>query len=438
MYAIEIENNILGVLMTYPNLISEVRDILRPEMFSNKNKDVYKSISELEKENSPFDAMSVIEQLKKNKSIVDAYYVMTLTNNSIPNGLSKKASRISDLWMKRELVLFGNSISKKAFDNSSDVYDIISEMNEKTNNLLAYNSSGIFHIKDCVVDVMNVIENNISGNKLGILSGLTDLDKFTHGDQPGDLIIVAGETSQGKTAFALSKMFYQAMLGYRVAIFSYEMTRNQLTARLMALATEISSKRILMDKLNNQDLEKINARIKELVEANIYIIEVERKDLSWLENKIKTIVSKYAVQSIYIDYIQLITVNGLKRNEEVARIANDLKFLAKHKSVNIPITALSQLSRDRSNPKPSLSRLKESGDIENAADTVIGLWRPEYFAMYDVEIYQDGREVNINTTGLMLAHILKGRNIGLRDFIFNWDAALTRISDRSQIENTPF
>jgi replicative DNA helicase len=429
MYSLELEQDIIGSLMNYPELMNEVRDIINPKKFSQENELIYTAIYELEKSSQPHDLMMVINYLKSKGVQVDWMHLSQLNGNYNPTGIAEKASIINELWMKRELAKFGQEITKKALERFNDVYDLIAIMNQKADELLKDNSSGVFHISDCVQDVMQVIDDNINDRITGVLSGLKELDNFTHGDQKGDLIIVAGDTSQGKTAFALSKAFYQALNGYQVAFFSYEMSRNQITARLMALASSISSKKILMDKLNSLEINQINERISNLLNTNLFIIEVERKDLTWLENKIKTIVSKHGIESIIIDYIQLISVQGLKRNDEVAKVANSLKFLAKHKNVQVPITLLSQFKRTEGNQIPTLSRLKESGDIENAADTVLGIWRPEHYGIDTVNIYQDGESKTVFTKNVMIGHILKGRNIGLKDFIFDWNAELTKVSN---------
>lgn len=438
MYAYEIERDIIGSLMNYTELMNEVRDILTPIKFSPENRPIFNAIVELEKQSKPTDLMMVINYLKSNKQIGDLVYLTNLNDNYQPNGIEQKAAIINEYWMKRELIEFGRKITKYALDESNDVYTILSGINKKTDDLLKDNSSGVFHIKECIDDVFKVINDNYNNRLSGVLSGLNELDAFTHGDQKGDLIIVAGETSQGKTAFALSKAFYQALNGYKVAVLSYEMSRNQITARIMAMAAEVSAKKILMERLPEHVLEQLNTKLHSLIESNLYIIEVERKDLAWLESKIKTIVSKYKIESVIIDYIQMITIPGLPKNQQIGDAANALKFLAKHKNVNIPITLLSQFKRSEGDPKPSLSRLKESGDIENAADTVLGIWRPEHYGLDTINIYQGGENRNIGTKDVMIGHILKGRNIGLKDFVFGWNAELTKVSNITTFNSNPF
>lgn len=437
--SIEIEENILGSLIEYPNLINEIRDILISESFYKESHQIiYTAILKLDANNKSFDILMICDYLKsigKLENIGGEYYITSLTNKATYI-TSEKAYIIQENYLKRKLIRIGNDLINKSFNNLEDVFDIISNLENDIEKLQEFNSSGIYHIEECIADVINVIDNNIKGFNSGILTGFKDYDNFTKGDQNGDLIIIAGETSQGKTSLALCKAFNQALMGYNVAIFSYEMTRNQITARLMALSTELSAKKLLMDKLDSAELEQLNSKIQKLIETNIYIIEVEINSLDWLKAKIKTIKTKYKIKSIIIDYVQLITVEKLSKNQQVAKCANDLKFLAKHKNINIPITLVSQLSRNSDKPKPELWRLKESGDIENAADTVIGIWRPAHYNILEFDIRKsEGFYENINTNGIAIAHILKGRNIGLKDIILSWNPHLTKFYD---YKPTPF
>jgi len=263
-----------------------------------------------------------------------------------------------------------------------------------------------------------------------MLTGFRDYDSFALGEQNGDVRYIAGETSQGKTTLAICEALNQALMGYKIAFFSYEMTKAQLTARLIGIVADISSKSILMDKLTPEQVNDINTKINELIESNFYIIEVENREYFWLEQKIKTLKAKYDIQKVFIDYIQLIGRKDIKkRNEQVASIANDLKFLAKHKNINIPFVVCSQLKRDENNAKPELWRLKESGDIENSADVVIGLWRPAFYGKDMIKIDLGNGISDISTKGIRIMHILKGRNIGISNFRVNWNPNIPMYSD---------
>ncbi len=437
--AIDLEESVLGTIMVYQETLNSVRDILTVDSFYKEaHKIIYSAITELDKNNESYDMTLVINKLKKMEKLEEvggAYEITLLTNKAFISGVEEKSLIIQQYFFKRELIRIASETINKAYIESEDVFDILNELTSAQNNILSHNTSCVHHIESCVKDVFNVIDGNINGLSMGILTGFKDYDIFSRGDQNGDLIVVAGETSQGKTALCLCKAFNQALYGYNVAIFSYEMSKNQLTARLMALAVEISAKTLLMDKLKPTEFEKLNAKIQKLIDTNIYVIEVERNDYDWLVAKIKTIKNKFNIHCITIDYVQLINVPKLPRNQQVGHISNGLKFLAKHKNINIPITMVSQLRRD-DHPKPTLSRLKESGDIENAADTVIGIWMPEYYGMETINLRSEGE---ISTQGIAVAHILKGRNIGLKDIVLKWEGPLTRFSDYEEaIDDNPF
>ena len=432
--AIDLEEAILGALLIDEYSLINIIDIIKPESFYKESHNkIFTVITELSKSNKSIDLLTVTESLKQKnelETVGGPYYISQLTMKiGTSNHIEDHAKIIAQKYLQRELIRITSDINRKAYDDFEDVYDLINDLNRQNNELLNTNSHGINHISICVDNVYKIINKNFTGELNGIVSGFIEYDRFTKGEQPGDLVVIAGETSQGKTALALCKAFNQAILGKKVAIFSYEMTSNQITARLMALACEVSAKSILMDKLTDAEMDQINRNINELISKNIYIVDIVRRSYDWLESKIKTIVQKYEIESIIIDYLQLISIDGLKRNDEVARIANNLKSLATNKNINIPITLLSQLKRSDSHHKPELWRLKETGDIENAADIVIGIWRPHYYNINDIKIRVDGFDKVIDTTGKGLLHILKGRNIGTKDIMLDWNGELTKYSD---------
>jgi replicative DNA helicase len=437
--AIELENAVLGAIILEAHSLNDIRDIIKVETFyKDANQKIYNAILTLDKQNKTPDLLTIPEQLKKTNDLegdLNYFYISKLTNNlGSSANIIEHASIIQELYLKREIIRICNEKIKSAFSNDSDVFDLLGDLSKENESLLTSNSSGVFHISDCIKDVFGVINKNISGEIKGMLTGFQDYDKFALGEQPGDVRYIAGETSQGKTAYAICEAFNQALMGYKVAFFSYEMTRNQLTARLMALASNIGSKSILMDKLTEQQVNDINTKINELLDTNLYIIEVENKEYYWLEQKIKTLKAKYDIQKVFIDYIQLIGMKNIKkRNEQVAMIANNIKFLAKHKNINIPICVLSQLKRDSGHPEPELWRLKESGDIENSADVVCGIWRPAFYGKESLKIELNTGYEDINTKGIGILQVLKGRNIGMSNFRLSWNPKIPQYSDFEEV-----
>lgn len=257
----------------------------------------------------------------------------------------------------------------------------------------------------------------------GIKTGLYFWDKHTGGLQPSDLIVIAGETSQGKTSLALS-MAYNAAINdaAKIAIFSLEMSSIQLTARLTAMESGISSKTILFSTLNPYDYHRL-AGMNMLPGADIYIDECTQSNIDYIVSGIKIAHMRYGIQVVIVDYIQLIHSGSNRGNEETEIATNTRKLKNIAKELNITVIALSQLSRNKTNPKPTLARLRGSGQIEEAADIVALIWRPE---TYDINQYED---TDIPTTGTAEVSIEKGRNIGIGKFWLNYNPQLTYFSD---------
>ena len=265
----------------------------------------------------------------------------------------------------------------------------------------------------------------------GTPTGFLYFDKFSNGFQKGDLVIIAGETSNGKTSLALNIASNAAATGEKVVIYSYEMSDRQLASRMLSSESTVSSKHIMYDRLDNNQINAVNNGIDTLSQQGIYIDELASSKFEYLEKSIRAMVVKENATLIIIDYLQLIKINskGFNKVDQVAEIANGIKSLAK--ILDVPIILLSQLSRDRQNPKPSLSRLKGSGDIENAADIIWLLWQPFIYGMesFDCigEIYpSEGNSHHI---------IAKGRNIGTTEFALGFTPELTMFTNEIKIEN---
>lgn len=442
--AIELEEVVLGAIILESYSLNDIRDIITAKTFYKEaHQRIYNAILELDKGNQAIDILTVTNQLKKTNDLTfvgGAYEIVKLTDRiGSSASIVEHAAIIQQEFLKREVIRICNDKIKLAFENQTDVFDLLGSLAKENDELLTSNSSGVFHIKDCVKDVFTIINKNISGEISGLLTGFKDYDRFALGEQKGDLRIIAGETSQGKTTLAICEALNQALMGYKVAFFSYEMTRAQMTARFMAIASDVGSKSILMDKLNEDQVNTINTKINDLLDTNLFIVDVENKEYYWLEQKIKTLKAKHEIEKVFIDYLQLISnKDAKKRNEEVALIANSLKFLAKHKNIDIPIVLLSQLKRDPSHPKPELWRLKESGDIENAADVVFGIWRPHFYGIDNITIRNRTGSENINTEGVGIGHILKGRSIGLSDFKYSWFPEIPKYTDYEGQDKEPF
>jgi len=288
-----------------------------------------------------------------------------------------------------------------------------------------FDTSGISVIKtmrENVDDILKLVEFNKSSDGLltGIDTGFRDLNRITNGLQGGDLIIVAAETSQGKTSFALN-MAQKAGVENDVYLISCEMQAKQITSRMLSYDSEISSNHIQTGKLGNDETERLY-HFAESVAANKLLINGNDNDIDKIIASIRVFHATKNIKMVVIDYLQLIaTEDRGSKEQQTAKITRRLKNLAKE--IDIPIILLSQLSRDKQNPFPRLSRLRDSGQIEEAADIVIFIWRPE---MYNIEYFDFD---NSPTAGRAEIIVAKGRNSGTGVFHTTFHKHLTKFSD---------
>jgi len=313
--------------------------------------------------------------------------------------------------------------------SEEDPFEIIAKTQEYFARLSGIGKTTSHHISESLEKLYALIKRNYDGNfKLtGIPTGFMDFDRRSGGLQKSDLIIIAGETSQGKTSFALKIASHASLMNKKVAIFSYEMSDLQLSARLVSSISKVAGSSIQYQKLSSDDFQSVHEGIGELMKTNIFIDDVPVTDYEYLEKSIRATVIKYDIDLIIIDYLQLISIHNARDNkaDRVAMIANGLKGLAK--SLNIPIILVSQLSRGIG--EPNLGRLKGSGDIENAADVVLFVYRPEYYGeIKDIEI--NGK--NYSPIGIAKITNAKGRNIGVFEFPAKFTASLTLFEEYEQ------
>ena len=393
--AIDLEEAVLGAIMIENNAIFSVQEILKPESFyKESHQEIYQAALDLSAKHEPIDLYTVGEMLgRKNKlaEIGGAVYLASLTQKvGSAAHVEFHAKIIAQKYIQRELIRASTDIQRNSFDDSIDVTDLID-----------YAEGEIFkvsegHIKrdvqksyDIVKKAMKLIEE--AGNKpdglSGVPSGFSDLDKLTLGWQPSDLIIIAARPAMGKTAFVLS-LARNISVDYSrgVAFFSLEMSAEQLMTRLMVSESGIDSRTIKSGKLSTEQWTHLEKSIVPLQNAPMFIDDTPALSIFEFRSKARRLKSQYNIELIIIDYLQLMTgpneTRG-NREQEVSSISRSLKAIAKE--LNIPIIALSQLNRSvetrGGNKRPQLSDLRESGAIEQDADIVAFIHRPEYYGM---------------------------------------------------------
>ena len=392
----EVEEAVLGALMLEKDAYTTVCDLLKPESFYDpRHQSIYAAIQQLGASQQPIDMLTVTERLRANGALDEVggpVYISGLTAKVASGAHVEFHARIVALkYLARELINFASAIEGKAFDESNDVDDLLQEAEGKLFEISQRN------VKKDVTQIDPVIKQAIeqieaAANRETGLSGLEtqfhELDKLTSGWQNSDLIIIAARPAMGKTAFVLSMAKNMAVnVNTPVAIFSLEMSNLQLVNRLISNVCELEGEKIKSGRLTDGDWDKLMSGVKSLYSAPLYIDDTPSLSIFELRTKARRLVREHQVKIIIIDYLQLMNASGMKfgsREQEVSMISRSLKQLAKE--LNIPIIALSQLNRsvesrgtDSQSKRPQLSDLRESGAIEQDADIVCFIHRPEYY-----------------------------------------------------------
>lgn len=389
----EVESAVLGALMLETDAFTEVCDLISPETFYEPaHAKIYDAILSLAAEQKPIDMLTVIDKLKANGTLDEvggAPYIVQLTSNVASAAHVEFHARIlAQKHLARELINFASEVENHAYDESNDVEDILQEAESRIFELSQRNVKKEVTQIDPVIDAaLKQIEKaaNQATGLSGLETGFHELDKITAGWQNSDLIIIAARPAMGKTAFVLSMAKNMAVnFNTPVAFFSLEMSNMQLVNRLIQNVCEIEGKKIKTGDLTPLEWTQLASRSSSLRGAPLYIDDTANMSILELQTKARRLVAEKNVRIIIIDYLQLMNASGMRfgsREQEVSMISRSLKQLAKE--LNIPIIALSQLNRSvesRTNDKrPQLSDLRESGAIEQDADMVCFIHRPEYY-----------------------------------------------------------
>ncbi len=436
--AVEIEEVVLGALMLERDALSTVIDILKPGSFyRDAHKLIYEAIVELFNNTEPVDIKTVVHQLRKtgNLEVVGgAYYIAGLTTkvNSAAN-IEYHARIISEQSIKRELIKISTELQQEAYEDTIDVFKLLDKAEQA---LFDVSESHIRKNYDKMSSLLNQAIQEIEDRKnkedglTGVPSGFTALDRVTSGWQKTDLVIIAARPGMGKTAFVVSAIRNAAIeFNKPAAIFSLEMSSVQLVNRLVSAEAELESEKLKRGDLAEHEWQQLLHKTKELSEAPIYIDDTPGLSILELRAKARRLVAQHGVSLIVIDYLQLMTGDtsksaGGNREQEIASISRALKGIAKE--LDVPVIALSQLSRSvetrGGDKRPQLSDLRESGSIEQDADMVMFLYRPEYYGITQSE---DG--MPLQGTGEVI--IAKHRNGRLENVQLKFIGKFTKFAD---------
>ena len=434
--AVDMEEAVLGALMLDKNAVAEVIDILKPDSFyKESHSNIFEAIQQLFHSTQPVDILTVTQQLRKNGNLEiagGAYYITQLTNRvASAANVEFHARIVLQKYIQRELIRISGETIRDAFEDTTDVLELLDKAERNLFGIAESNirrkyetMSGLVAKALKEVEIAAKQESGVTG----VPSGFTELDRVTAGWQRSDLIIIAARPGMGKTAFVLSLARNAAVrFNKPIAFFSLEMSSIQLVNRLVASETEIDTEKLKKGTLAPHEWQQLNLKVTPLTNAPIYIDDTPALSVFELRAKCRRLAAEKKIEMIIIDYLQLMVggqdnKNG-NREQEISHISRSLKGIAKE--LNIPIIALSQLSRNvekSQTKKPQLSDLRESGAIEQDADMVMFIYRPEYYGLTETED-------NLPATNVAEIIVAKNRNGALKSVNLKFLGHLTKFTD---------
>ena len=408
--AIDLEEAVLGALMLEKEALTSVIDILKEDAFyKESHKKIFAAIKRLFERSEPIDILTVTNELKRNEELEPvggAYYISQLTSKIASSANIEYHARIVlQKYIQRELISFSSETIQNSYDDSMDVFELLDVAEKRLFAIADENIKKDPKVAGSLIhEAIKQVEaaRNRKTGITGVPSGFTELDRITSGWQNSDLIILAARPSMGKTALALT-LARNAAIQFKIpaAVFSLEMSSLQLAQRLISSETELPMEKLRKGQLQDYEFEQLTAKVTSLSDAPIYIDDTAALSVFELRAKARRLKENHNIQMIVIDYLQLMTSGNDNmrgnREQEISSISRALKSLAKE--LNLPVIALSQLSRaveQRGGAKrPQLSDLRESGAIEQDADMVMFVYRPEYYGNDATDQPPDTAEVII-------------------------------------------
>lgn len=444
--AVDLEEVVLGAMLIDKKGVDEVIDILHADVFYKESHQyIYDAIFKLFESSEPVDLLTVSAQLKRDgrlELVGGDFYLIKLTQKVASSAhIEFHARIILQKYIQRSLIKISNEIIEEAYDEATDVFDLLDNAEAKLYDVTQGNlKRSAETAQNLVIQAKKKIEEISNKDGLsGIPSGFDKVDKLTSGWQPSDLIIIAARPGMGKTALTLSMARNIAVnANIPVAFFSLEMSSVQLITRLISSETGLSSEKLRTGRLEKHEWEQLNVKVKALEKAPLFIDDTPSLSIFDLRAKARRLASQHKIQLIVLDYLQLMTAGssqkGGNREQEISTISRNLKALAKE--LNIPVIALSQLSRAvetrGGSKRPILSDLRESGAIEQDADIVSFIYRPEY---YKIDEWDD--EERTPTQGQAEFIVAKHRNGGLDNIRLKFIAQLGKFDNLDDFDS-PF
>lgn len=433
--ACELEEVVLGSLLVEREAITTIIDFITSESFyKESHQKIFSAILEMYKRTMVIDLYTVTEELRSRgdiDSVGGPIYLTMLTSKIVSAAnIEYHARIIAQKYMQRELIRISTELQTRAFDDTYDVSELLdygeTNLMEISGKLSKKKAVKLGIIVNGIIDEIDKIQNG-EIKLIGVPTGFTIIDRMTGGLKKQEDIIIAGRPSTGKTAFACQIAKNAAGLGYPVAIFSCEMSKEELGRRYLSGATGRSNIELLNGKC---DIEQIIKDSYSITTLPIYIDDTSSISVIELRAKVRRMIIEYGIKLFIVDYLQLMTGEGKGREEQVSFISRGVKAIAK--DLEIPVIALSQLNREceaRTDKKPMLSDLRESGALEQDADIVIGTYTPAKYGIHDY----NGK----NTEGLFIPLILKNRNGPLGEIELRHNKSFSVIMQEDEIDSFP-
>ncbi|MGN0226348.1 MAG: replicative DNA helicase [Prevotella sp.] len=440
----DIEKVVLGALMIDKDAFTVVSEIVRPETFYEpRHQKIFHAIRTLNIQEQPVDIMTVIEQLRKEGSLDDVggpAYVVELSSRVASSAHIEYHSKIlAQKFLARQLISFASKLETEAFDETVDVDELMQRAEGGLFELSQNNMKKDYsHIDPILMEAHKILlkASQNKGGLTGVPTGYNKLDEITSGWQASDLIIIAGRPAMGKTSFALS-LAKNIAVDYQqpIAFFSLEMNSVQLVNRLISNVCQVPGSKLLNGQLTPDEWERLDTNLHKLEGAPVYIDDTPGLSVFELRTKARRLKKEHNISILMIDYLQLMNASGMKfnsRQEEVSTISRSLKGLAKE--LDIPVIALSQLNRTVETragegidgKRPQLSDLRESGAIEQDADMVLFVHRPEYYHIYEDANHNDLR-------GMAQIIIAKHRKGATGDVLLKFQGQYTKFANPEDV-----
>lgn len=413
-----IEEVVLGTFINSPLTYKECNEIISEDCFFDPfNKTLFSIIKKIVAEGNLPELSMIRHEVKD-----DFAKVVSIALKGEYGTQFKHCQYLYELSVRRKLQELGVYMTTNSTNAEMDIADITKTIHDSVGSIFNFNSNCIFTLKEAVSNVFKQAEINATSDSriTGTATGFSEYDRRSGGLQSSDLIIVAGETSHGKTSLAVSIMRNASYTGCKIAMYSLEMKKEQIAARLMSIESGIPSNVIQYSKLSIDQFGKLDHNVSRLNNAPIFFDDRSTSNIDIIISSIQTMKAKQDIDGAIVDYLQILNVNmkGANKEQQMGDVARRLKNLAK--DLDIWIIALSQLNRDTNNPVPNLNRLRDSGQIAEAADVVMFVYRPEIYGRDFPQPFMDK-----STFGTALINVAKGRNIGMMQFLLRFDKETT-------------